>query len=255
MHPYLDFGAPIPFAHRGGASAAPENTLAAFRDAAALGYQYIETDVHVTSDGTLVAFHDNDLSRTCGIDSLINETPWKEIRGALVNGQEPIPLLEDVLGEFPDMRVNIDCKSEEALEPLVAAIRRTKSLHRVCIGSFSDSRLRRIRDALGSESCTSAGPVEVGRLIAGSRAGSLLGRRLASRLEFAAAQVPISQGPIPVVSERFIDFCHRMGLHVHVWTIDDPATMNRLLDLGVDGIMTDDTRALKDVMTSRGQWR
>lgn len=254
MHPFLEFNGPIPFAHRGGASAAPENTLAAFNDAVSLGYRFVETDVHATSDGVLVAFHDNDLSRACGIDARISEVPWAKVRVARVDAKEPIPLLEDVLGEFPTLRVNIDCKSESALDVLVSTIRRTNSLHRVCIGSFSDSRLRRIREALGGDLCSSAGPVEVARLVAASRAGAAIGRKLVSNPPFAAAQVPISQGPIPVVTERFVEFCHRAGLQVHVWTVDEPTTMNRLLDIGVDGIMTDDTRALKDVLSARGQW-
>lgn len=250
LHPYLQHEGPIPFAHRGGASAAPENTLTAFQDAVSLGYRYLETDVHATRDGVLVAFHDNDLSRTCGINGRIDEMTWNEVASARVHGSEPIPLLEDILGSFPSVNVNIDCKADTAVDPLIAAIRRTDSLARVCLGSFSDSRLGKIREALGEGACMSAGPLSVARLVLAARTH----RIVAGARHIQAAQVPVSQGPLTVVNERFISLCHDLGLHVHVWTIDDPAEMNRLLDLGVDGVMTDDTRALKDVLTTRGVW-
>lgn len=249
-HPYLDHDGPIPFAHRGGASAAPENTLAAFQDAVDLGYRYVETDVHSTADGVLVAFHDNDLARTCGVDKKISEVRWDELRHLKVNGAEPIPLLEDILGTWPDLRVNIDCKSEAALEPLIETIARHDCLDRICVGSFSDSRLNRIRQALGPGLCSSMPPREVARMLAIASTGVPIRTSWIAM----AAQVPVKQGPIPVVTRRFIDASHRMGISVHVWTIDDPIEMNRLFDLGVDGIMTDDTRALRDVMTARGNW-
>lgn len=249
-HPFLEHDGPLAFAHRGGASAAPENTLAAFHDAVSLGFTYLETDVHATSDGVLVAFHDNDLSRTCGIEGRISTMRWEEVSRARVHGEEPIPLLDDILGSFPNAKVNIDCKSDEAVEPLVASLQRTKSLDRVCVGSFSDRRLAKIRALVGERLCSSAGPVAVARLLAASRTT----RRFApSRV--LAVQVPVSQGPINVVTPRFVSTCHSIGLQVHVWTIDEPAEMNRLLDMGVDGVMTDNCRALRDVLRSRGQWR
>lgn len=250
-HPYLQHDGPIAFAHRGGATAAPENTLKAFEDAVSLGYQYIETDVHATRDGVLVAFHDNDLSRTCGISGRINEMNWSDVSRARVHQAEPIPLLEDILGSFPNVKVNIDCKANNAVDPLIMTLRRTNSLSRVCIGSFSDSRLKILREALGDEACMSAGPLAVSRLVLASRSHRVVAR---SR-SIQAAQVPVTQGPLTVVNDRFVSVCHELGLHVHVWTIDDPAEMNRLLDMGVDGVMTDDTRALKDVLTARGQWQ
>lgn len=249
-HPFLDHIGPIAFAHRGGASAAPENTLKAFQDAVDLGYRYVETDVHATSDGILVAFHDNDLSRTCGVDKKISEVTWHELRTVRVNGSDPIPLLADILGTWPELRVNIDCKSEGALQPLVETMRTMDCLDRVCIGSFSDSRMNRIRQALGSGLCSSMPPREVAKMLA------ITSMRLPSRGGWVAhaAQVPVTQGPIPIVTRRFVEKSHQLGIHVHVWTIDDPVEMARLLDLGVDGIMTDDTRALRDVMRARGSW-
>lgn len=249
-HPYLDNTSPIAFAHRGGTSAAPENTLRAFNDAVTLGYRYIETDVHATSDGKLVAFHDNDLQRTCGKPWRIEETDWSTLSTARIAGTDPIPLLIDLLTTWPDVRINIDCKSDAAMQPLIDTIRSTNCLDRICVGSFSDKRLRHIRSELGPGLCTSMGPQEVARLVLGSTTGIPIN----PSQHALVAQVPVRQGPIPVVTRKSITRAHQLGLQVHVWTIDDPIEMGQLLDLGVDGVMSDDTRALKDVFVARKLW-
>lgn len=243
-HPYLDWPGPIAWAHRGGASDVPENTMPAFEHAVGLGYRYVETDVQVTADGVLVAFHDNDLTRTCGRPGRISDLPWNEVRTARVAGVAPIPLLEDMLGAWPDLRVNIDCKSTAAVPALVSAVRRTGAIDRVCLAAFSDTRLRRLRSLLGDRLCTSLGPAGIAAL----RFGRLRGTAA------TAAQVPVRQAGLMITDARLVERAHRLGLHVHVWTIDDPAEMNRLLDLGVDGIMTDRPGVLRDVLTARGQW-
>ena len=249
-HPYLDNTSPIAFAHRGGTSAAPENTLRAFDDAVALGYRYVETDVHSTRDGRLVAFHDNDLQRTCGKPWRIEETDWSTLSTARIDGTDPIPLLEDLLTSWPNLRINIDCKSDAAMQPLIDTIRRTHCLDRICVGSFSDKRLRHIRSELGTGLCTSMGPQEVIRLVLRSTTGI----PFSPSRHALIAQVPVRQGPIPVVTHRSIARAHRLGLQIHVWTIDDPLQIGQLLDMGVDGVMSDDTRALKDVFVARHLW-
>jgi glycerophosphoryl diester phosphodiesterase len=243
-HPFLDWEGPLPFAHRGGASDVPENTMPAFEYAIGLGYRYLETDVQVTADGVLVAFHDNDLQRTTGRPGKISELPWSEVSKALVEGKAPIPLLEDLLGAFPDARINIDCKSNAAVDALIASLRRTNSLARVCVAAFSDSRLRRLRKQLGAELCSSLGPLEL----------ALLRFGLSRNPPALAAQVPVKEGPLTVVNRSFVERSHRLGLQVHVWTVDDAAEMERLLDLGVDGIMTDRPVVLRQVLESRGAW-
>jgi len=246
---YLDHHGPIPFAHRGGTSHAPENTLPAFQHAVDLGFRYLETDVQVTADGVLVAFHDDDLMRTTGRAAMVSELPWSEVRTALIDGREPIPLLEDLLGSFPHARLNIDCKSDRAVDALVQTLRRTSSLRRVCLGSFSTTRLQRLRALLGPDVCTSLGPSEVVRWLAsGAVPRSILMPKV------PCAQVPVQMRGIRVVTERSVERAHRAGMAVHVWTIDDPAEMQRLLDLGVDGIMTDQPAVLRQVLESRGQW-
>lgn len=244
QHPFLDWPYPISFAHRGGASDAPENTMPAFEYAIDLGYRYIETDVQVSSDGVLVAFHDFNLKRTCGIDQRISEMTWNQVSAARVDGVAPIPLLEDLLGTWPDVRVNIDCKADAAVDALVATLRRTESLDRVCVGAFSDLRIRKLRAILGGDLCSALGPAGVTSLLTGRM----------RKTQAMTAQVPVRHGPLPIINERFVARANRLGLKVHAWTIDEPAEMNRLLDLGVHGIMTDRPKVLRDVMIERGMW-
>jgi len=245
---FLDHPGPIPFAHQGGAGDWPENTMPAFEHAVSLGYRYLETDVHVTADGVLIAFHDNVLDRATDRTGVVAELPWDEVERARVGGTEPIVLLADLLGAWPDVRVNIDPKHDAAVEPLAEVIREAGATERVCVGAFSDRRLRRIRRLLGPTLCTSLGPGGVARLRSASF-GAPVGR-------FAAgcAQVPATVRGRALVDARFVKAAHDRGLPVHVWTVDDPAEMERLLDLGVDGIMTDLPAVLKEVLQARDQW-
>ncbi|MFF9037287.1 glycerophosphodiester phosphodiesterase [Streptomyces sp. NPDC014892] len=248
-HPYLDHPGPIAFAHRGGAADGLENTTAQFRRAVESGYRYIETDVHATLDGKLVAFHDSTLDRMTDGAGRIADLPWKEIRRARVAGAEPVPLFEDLLEEFPDVRWNIDVKAESALHPLLNLIARTESWDRVCVGSFSESRVARAQRLAGPRLATSYGT------------SGVLGLRLRSwgvpatvRRSAVAAQVPESHAGVPVVDHRFVRAAHARGLQVHVWTVNEPQRMHRLLDLGVDGIMTDHIDTLRKVLEDRGAW-
>lgn len=244
---FLDHPGPIAFAHRGGAGDWPENTMPAFEHAVALGYRYVETDVHVTADGVLVAFHDERLDRVTDRTGLIRELPWSEVAEARVDGREPIPLLADILGTWPHLRVNIDPKHDSAVEALADVLVRTDAVGRVCVGAFSDRRIERLRSMLGPALCTGMGPAAIARLRAASYGWP-------DHPAEDCAQVPVRKGRIPIVDDRFVRTAHRLGVQVHVWTIDDPVEMGRLLDLGVDGIMTDRPGILKDVLERRGEW-
>ncbi|MCC9708873.1 glycerophosphodiester phosphodiesterase [Streptomyces sp. MNU76] len=248
-HPYLDHPGPIAFAHRGGAAEGLENTTAQFRRAVESGYRYIETDVHATLDGKLVAFHDSTLDRMTDGAGRIADLPWREISSARVAGVEPVPLFEELLEEFPDVRWNVDVKAEPALHPLLNLIARTASWDRVCVGSFSESRVARAQRLAGPRLATSYGT------------SGVLGLRLRSwgvaatvRRSAVAAQVPESHAGVPVVDHRFVRAAHARGLQVHVWTVNEPQRMHRLLDLGVDGIMTDHIDTLRKVLEDRGTW-
>lgn len=246
--PYLAHPGPIPFAHRGGALDAPENSMEAFAEAVDLGYRYLETDVHLTVDGVLVAFHDPLLDRVTDRNGAIAELRWSDVSAARVEGTGTIPTLEQLLDAFPSARFNIDPKSDASLEPLVTALQRLEAVDRVCLGSFSDRRLARARERLGPRLCTSLGP----RQVAALRAASV--RVPAGRIDGACVQVPATARGVPIVTRRFVDEAHRRRLPVHVWTVDDPAEMHRLLDLGVDGLMTDRPRVLRTVLEERGVW-
>ncbi|MCX4552332.1 glycerophosphodiester phosphodiesterase [Streptomyces sp. NBC_01267] len=248
-HPYLDHEGPIPFAHRGGSADGLENTAAAFGRAARTGYRYFETDVHTTSDGRLVAFHDATLDRVTDARGRIAELPWSEVRRARVAGSEPLPLFADLLEEFPEARWNVDVKAERALAPLIELIRRADAWDRVCVGSFSERRVTRARRLAGPRLATSYGVSGVLALRLRS-----YGIPAAPRASAVCAQVPEYQGRIRVVDRRFVRAAHARGLQVHVWTVNDPARMAALLDLGVDGIMTDHLESLRTVLTERGAW-
>ncbi len=250
---YLDHPGPIPFAHRGGAGDWPENTMPAFAGAVALGYRYVETDVHVTADGVLLAFHDDRLDRVTDRAGVIAELPYAEVARARVDGREAIPKFEDLLGAWPELRVNVDPKHDAAVEPLIAAIRRTGAVDRVGIGSFSDGRQQRLRGAFGPRLCVALGPRGTGALRAAS-VGVPGSGWLVDRWGAGCAQVPTHHGRVAIVDARFVRAAHRLDIAVHVWTIDDPVEMRRLLDLGVDGIMTDRPAVLKQVLAERGAW-
>jgi glycerophosphoryl diester phosphodiesterase len=146
------------------------------------------------------------------------------------------------------VRINIDPKHDSAVDALAEAIEAADAVDRVCIGSFSDRRIARLRARLGPRLCTSLGPKGVARLRAASFGLP------AGRFPAACVQVPVRQGRVALVDERFVRTAHHHGLAVHIWTIDEPAEMTDLLDLGVDGIMTDRPAVLRDVLEARAQW-
>ena len=249
LHPYLDVDGPIAFAHRGGAGSFPENTLRAFRRAVDLGFTHVETDVHATADGVAVAFHDDSLDRVTDGAGVVGDLDWGQVRRALVDGTDPIVRLDELLEELPDTRINIDPKSDAAVGPLVEVLRRAGAVDRVCVCSFSDRRTRRVRDQIGDSLCVGAGPRGIARLLAASARLPAPGP-----FDFHAAQVPVRSRGLTLVRPAVLAAAHRHGVAVHVWTIDEPAEMQRLLDMGVDGIMTDRPEVLRKVMIDRGHW-
>jgi glycerophosphoryl diester phosphodiesterase len=235
--------------------------MEAFGAAVALGYRHLETDAHVSRDGVVVAFHDPRLDGPTDRRGEIAKLPIAEIEAADAgwafspDGGSTfpyrdrgvrVPRLEALLSRWPQVCVNIDPKADESVEPLIALLDRLDAWDRVCIGSFSDGRLRRVRARGGGRACTSMGP----RAVAVARAASLA--RRVPRQGADCIQVPIRSGRVRIVTGGFVRAAHRAGLHVHVWTVNDPHAMRGLLDLGVDGIMTDRPRTLRDVFAERG---
>jgi glycerophosphoryl diester phosphodiesterase len=248
---FLDHPGPIAFAHRGGSADGLENSLVAFAAAVDLGYRYLETDVHATSDGVLLAFHDHTLDRVTDRHGVVARLPWTEVRRARIGGREPIATLEELLGTWPDVLVNIDIKDAAAVAPLVEVIRRTKAVDRVCVASFSARRLAAVRRRVGPRLCTALAPPSVALLRAAAthRLANPLAQRFAP-----CAQVPDRVGPVRVVTAALVALAHRRGLQVHVWTVNEASEMTRLLDLGVDGLMTDRLTVLRTLLTQRDQW-
>ncbi len=260
-HPFLDRSTPIGFAHRGGAGEAPENTLAAFEAAIALGYRYLETDAQVTRDGIVVASHDERLERVTDREGAIAELELADVQAAdagyrfsLDGGRShpyrgcglTIPSLEELLTRWPDARLNIDAKTDRSMLALVDLVDRFDAWDRVCLGSLSLSRQRRIRALSRRQACFAMAP----GALAIARLTALFGRTF--RLGADCVQLSLGEGPTPIVTARFIRSAHRSGLPVHAWTVDDENVMHKLLDLGVDGIMTDRPRLLQAVFVARG---
>jgi glycerophosphoryl diester phosphodiesterase len=248
-------GAVLAFAHRGGAAhpdlAGLENTLTAFRHARALGYRYLETDVHTTRDGVLLAFHDRVLDRVTGETGAVGALSLEEVRRARIGGVEPVPTLAELVDALPGARFNVDLKSGGAVPALAAFLVERGLEDRVLVGSFSHRRLRAFRRLTGDRVATSASPVEVAafRLLPSGRLA-----RAVTRGRVAALQVPRRAGPLEVVTRGLVRRAHAAGAHVHVWTVDDPREMRLLVDRGVDGLMTDRTDILRAVLRTGGQW-
>lgn len=261
---YLD-PSPIAFAHRGGALLWPENTLTSFRGAVALGFRYIETDLHLTRDGHVVCFHDPTLERTTNGRGLVRELTLAELK-ALDAGHRftldgrtfpfrgapgcEVPTLGEALALHPELRLNVEIKQRTpAMEgALWRELERLDALDRVLVAAAHDPLVHRFRRLRARRLPTSPGVRGVLRFWLGVRTG--LGRF--DRYPFDALQVPASEAGLTLVDRAFVDAAHAHGLHVHVWTIDEPAEMHRLLDLGVDGVMTDRPDLLRDVWRARG---
>jgi len=256
-HPFFDNGGrPLAFAHRGGALLGDErgleNSLSAFQTAVDLGYRYVETDVHVTRDGVLLAMHDPTLERTADAEGVLSELTYAEVATARIGGVEAIPRLEEVLTAWPELKLNIDAKSAASIAVLARLIAEHRAWDRVCVASFSPLGVHRLRAQLGPRVASAYSVVGVGALQ--FLPGRSL-RRLCLGGVAQAAQVPVRKGRLEIVTATFLDHAHALGKQVHVWTVNSPAEINRLLDLGVDGIITDHVDVLRDVYVDRGIWQ
>jgi len=248
---YGDDHGPLAIAHRGGAGLGPENTLDLFARSTALGFRYLETDVRVTRDGLAVAFHDESLLRVTGRDARVRDTDWDVVRGLRVLGTgSRVERIEDVLACFPDALFSVDVKEPSVVVPLSAAIRRTASAHRVCVAGGWDRWLAAVRELTSRELRTALGWRALATLTACARAGVR-----PPRLGGQFVHLPPKFAGMPLLRQRVIELAHAQGLKVVVWTIDEPAQMVRLLDRGIDGIITDRPDVLREVLVARGTWR
>ena len=228
--------------------------MQSFEAAIALGYEYLETDVHATADGVLIAFHDETLDRVTDHVGPVAAMTWAELRPVRIDGIEPVVRFDELLEAMPDIRINVDAKVDAAVGPLIQAVRRAGALDRLCFGAVADRRVAQIRHALGPGACTAFATREVAALRFLTWGARFYRTPLRNR-PGQCVQVPVKRHGVTVVDPSFVAAAHDLGLPVHVWTINESDEMERLLDLGVDGLMTDRPGLLRDVLVRRGAWR
>jgi glycerophosphoryl diester phosphodiesterase len=243
---------PLVMAHRGGAGLWPENTLLAFERARDLGVDVIETDVHSTADGVLVVLHDATLERTtdgAGPVGALTLAQLKKLDAGFRFSPDggktfpwrgrglTVPTLDEVFTRLPEMRFNIEPKQESpsVVKPLCRAIREKGMADKVTIGAFRQGVLDEFRKEC-PEVKTSAAPAEVAEFLRASRDS---GGGTTGELKFMALQVPESVMGVLLLTRNFVESAHARALQVHAWTVNDAEDMRRLLDIGVDGVMTD----------------
>lgn len=246
-------GWPLAFAHRGFSPSGAENTMAAFAAAVELGYCYLETDVRTSADGVLMVFHDETVDRVTDGSGRVEDLTLEQLRTLRVAGREPIPTFDELLSAWPDIRLNVDVKDERSAALLAQAIQRHGAHDRVLVASFDEARSRGVLAATGNQVAWSSGSATAALAVVLGALG--LNRLIRSRLSRTTAlQVPVRQGPVRVITPGFIRRAHAAGVQVHVWVIDDPVQMRELLEMGVDGLMSDRADLLAAVMAERGTW-
>ena len=239
----------LPFAHRGASKIAPENTFAAFHKAYDLGFKIIETDVQSSRDGILYSFHDSCLKRLTGDRRRFGMLSSQEIDALWVEGGQRIPKLTDLYAAFPNAYFNLDAKSWLSVQPLVSLLKDVDIRNRTCVGSFSQARLDQILSGSQGLGCLhSLGTKSVVKLFANFAIG------LPFTTNAACAQLPIRHFGLSLINAKTIKHFKSFGLKTYVWTINDPLEINHLIDIGVDGIMTDDCELLKLILVQRNMW-
>jgi glycerophosphoryl diester phosphodiesterase len=246
------------YAHRGASTERPENTLPAFERAVELGVDALEMDVHMTRDDQLIVTHDPDARRMAAVpikwadvdvaDAQRLDVGWGFLAA---DGSRPfagkgisVPRFEDVLDAFPHVRINVDIKGDKAVTAMLALVAAKQATDRVTIASFQTGTAVAVRRK-GYAGETALSQVEVITLLG---LPALLWRQLP--YTGSAAQVPVAHGALRFDRPTFLAKCHSLGLRVDYWVVDDPAEAKRLLDLGADGIMTNDPAAIRPLFVS-----
>jgi len=250
-HPYFDLPRPIPVGHRGASGELPENTLPAFARALEQGARMLETDIHPTSDGVAVVFHDHDVARTTDGSGPIAEKTLDELlaldagHGFTPDGGASfpsrgrgiaIPTLDEAFAAFPEARFNIEIKDGDRafIEGVVKAS--APRADRTLLTSASDDVIAVLRAVLADTGVPVAMGASLGDCIGFVKAAAGGG---APPPEPMALQIPPKFGDQPLVTPQLVEFAHAHDVQVHVWTINDPAEIERLLGLGVDAVMSD----------------
>ena len=237
MKRYLEYKGLKVLAHRGGVDESYENTLESFNYSQSLGCEFIETDVQVSSDGIPYIFHDDDLKRILNKSIRFDSLSSNEIDELNIFNTHKIPKLSEALLTFPNLCFQIDFKTDEVVMPALDVIKNMNAFDRVCIASFNSKRLQNVR-SLYPDLCISMGPNEVFKTLAASL------NLYKGKIPGDCLQIPMSYYGIKIVSKRFVDFVHSRGLKIMIWTINDIKTFKYLIDLEVDGIITDKPKLL-----------
>lgn len=257
----LRWPTPVPIAHRGSRLLWPENTMEAFGSAIAMGYRHLETDLHITSDGVLVCIHDDTVDRTTNGTGDVSSFSFEELQaldagyrhasrgGFAFRGKGvTVPSFEEVLATFSDVNIVVDMKIDGLATPLHELIDRLEAHARIIVGSFEDERIDEFLDASGGRVATSTGTALSRLWVLTSRVGRGV------KCDAKALQLPTQIRGVKVVDEKLVAAAHDAGLQVHVWTVNDGVEMARLLDIGVDGLITDRPDVLKELLVERNEW-
>ena len=237
------------FAHRGGTEFAPENTYEAFSAAVETGYKYLETDVHPNADEKLMAFHDPTLDRVTNYKGKIRDFTSQELKKIRVNDKFQIPFLEDLLDSFSQNYFSIDMKSDESVIPLIKLVRKMNAIDRVCFASFNQQRLDYVREEFSNKCISSMGPKEIVK----TKLCSIF--NIKHNVLPLISSLPIKRYKIELLNKKHVDFLKSLNIKVIAWTINDANEITRLIDLGIDGIMTDKISALKEILIKKNLWQ
>lgn len=251
--PFLDSAQPLAISHRGFSPEGLENSIEAFQAAVDLGYRYMETDINTTADGVTVVFHDPTLEGITDQSGVVAQLPYSVVSQARIGGKEPIPTLDEFVQALPKALFNIDVKDAGSVQPLIDTIEKYGLHERVCVASFSEKRRRQVLAGLSKPVASSPGMSLVAAyfLLSPWLPTPLL-RRLVRDID--VLQIPTKHSGVKLTTEANIRRAHKLGLKIHVWTINDATQMHELFDLGVDGIMSDRADLLAEVMHQRGYW-
>lgn len=241
---FCDAATPRVLAHRGLHTVAAENSRSSFTAAVQTGTPIIETDVHGSADGVAIICHDDDLTRVAGVSSRIRDMTAAQLMDINISHDDTLWTLEQALREFPGTRFNIDVKDDAAISGTINAVTAANAETRVLITSFS--RARRLRTLAGLHNvATSTSATE----FLWAWLAVLIG--ITPRLDgISAVQIPERYGLLRIVTPRIIRRFHKAGVEVHVWTVNDQQTMEKLLQMGVDGLVTDRCDLAMSVATS-----
>ena len=230
----------IGLSHRGNSKKFIENSFEAFNSVIQLGYKYIETDLRMTLDNEVIAFHDPDLKRLFNLDLQVKDLTFNEINNLFKEQNSSLLTLEDALKKFPEINFNIDLKVSKVIQDSIRVVADLNAFDRVCFASFHSSHTEKVLRH-NQKAIVSMGMKDI----------ALFKFLKLNYKNIKIIQIPLKWKGIKVLTRNLIKKAHKSNLQVHVWTINDRKTINNLIDLGVNGIVTDEPELLMEIMKER----